>query len=79
MRRQTSSLAVKSVLLLPEYWGTPVGVLMFAELGKRAVAKGYLWADLSITSADNPTTPMLAEKMGAKIYKRYRVYKLPIS
>lgn len=79
MRRQTSSLAVKSVLLLPEYWGTPVGVLMFAELGKRAVAKGYHWADLSITSADNPTTPMLAEKMGAKIYKRYRVYKLPIS
>jgi GNAT superfamily N-acetyltransferase len=79
MRRQPRSLAVKSVLLLPEYWGTPVGVLMFAELGKRAVARGYSWADLSITSADNPTTPMLAERLGAKIYKRYRVYKLPVS
>ena len=79
MRRQPRCLAIKSVLILPEYWGTPVGVLLFAELGKRAIAKGYQWADLSITSDDNPNTPVLAEKLGAKIYKRYRVYKLPIS
>ena len=38
-------------------------------------AKGYRWADLSLTSADNPRTPQLAEHLGAVIYKRYRVYR----
>jgi hypothetical protein len=42
------------------------------------VPKGYHWADLSLTSEDNPNTPILAERVGAQLYKRYRVYRLPI-
>ena len=75
MRRQPQCLAVKSVLVPPEYWGRGVAVLLFAEMGRRAAAKGYTWLDLSITSEDNPNTPILAERMGARIYKRYRVYR----
>jgi len=78
MRRQPRCLAVKSVLVLPEYWGRGVAVLLFAEMGRRAVARGYTWLDLSITSEDNPHTPILARHMGARIYKRYRVYRLGI-
>jgi len=59
----------------PEYWDTGVAVLLFDEMARRAVAKGYQWADLSLTSADNPRTPQLAEHLGAVIYKRYRVYR----
>jgi GNAT superfamily N-acetyltransferase len=75
MRRQPECLTLKSVLIPPEYWGTGVGVLLFDEMAKRAVAKGYKWADLSLTSEDNPNTPMLIQRMGGKIYKRYRVYR----
>jgi GNAT superfamily N-acetyltransferase len=78
MRRQPDCLAVKSVLVSPEYWGTGVSVLLFDELAQRAKAKGFKWVDLSLTSEDNPNTPVLAERMGAKIYKRYRVYRLMI-
>jgi GNAT superfamily N-acetyltransferase len=78
MRRQPECLALKSVLVPPEHWGTGVAVLLFDEMAKRAVAKGYKWADLSLTSEDNPNTPILAERMGAKLYKRYRVYRLSI-
>jgi hypothetical protein len=46
---------------------------------RRAVAKGYKWADLSLTSDDNPNTPILAERIGARVYKRYRVYRLDIA
>jgi hypothetical protein len=42
---------------------------------KRATARGYKWLDLSLTSADNPATPILAERLGGTIYKRYRVYR----
>jgi len=76
MRRQPECLAIKSVLVLPEYWGTGVSVLLFAEMGRRAKAKGFKWLDLSLTSEDNPNTPILAERMGAELYKRYRVYRL---
>jgi len=77
-RDQPACIAVKSVLVLPEYWGTGVSLMLFSELAKRAKEKGYTWADLSLTSADNPKTPMLAERMGAKIYKRYRVYQISL-
>lgn len=72
---QPSGLAIKSVLVLPEYWGTGVSLMLFSEMVKRAQEKGFTWIDLSLTSEDNPKTPMLAERMGGKIYKRYRVYK----
>jgi len=78
MRRQPECLAVKSVLVSPEYWGTGVSVLLFDELARRAKAKGFKWVDMSLTSEDNPNTPVLAERMGARIYKRYRVYRLMI-
>ena len=78
MRRQPACLAVKSVLVLPEYWDTGVAVLLFDEMARRARAKGYQWVDLSLTSDDNPYTPTLAARMGAKLYKRYRVYQLEL-
>lgn len=74
---QPKGLAIKSVLVLPEYWGTGVSLMLFSEMLKRAQAKGYTWADLSLTSQENPKTPALAERMGARIYKRYRVYQKP--
>jgi GNAT superfamily N-acetyltransferase len=78
MRRKTESLTIKSVLVAPEHWGTGVAVLLFDEMAKRVLPRGYSWIDLSLTGADNPNTPILAEKMGARVYKRYRVYRLPI-
>jgi GNAT superfamily N-acetyltransferase len=75
-RKQPKSAAIKSVLVLPEYWGSGAAILMFSEMVKRLIERGYEWVDLSLTSADNPRTPVLAERMGAKIYKRYRVFRL---
>jgi GNAT superfamily N-acetyltransferase len=78
MRQPPKCLAIKSVLVLPEYWDTGVAVLLFDEMAKRAIPKGYTWLDLSLTSDDNPYTPTLADRAGAKLYKRYRVYRLKI-
>ncbi|MGE5248767.1 MAG: GNAT family N-acetyltransferase [Bacteroidota bacterium] len=73
------AISVKSVLVPPEHWDTGVGVLLFDELARRAAAKGYLWADLSITGEDNTDTWPLAHHMDAKIYKRYRTYRKQIA
>jgi GNAT superfamily N-acetyltransferase len=74
-RRQPECLAIKSVLVLPEYWNTGVAVLLFDEMLRRARARGFKWIDLSLTSEDNPASLILARRMGGRIYKRYRVYR----
>ncbi|MEN6300203.1 MAG: GNAT family N-acetyltransferase [Anaerolineaceae bacterium] len=75
MRCQPNCLAIKSVLVLPEYWDRGVSVVLFDEMAKRATSKGYKWIDLSLTSDDNPYTPELTQKMGGVLYKRYQVYR----
>jgi GNAT superfamily N-acetyltransferase len=77
-RRQPDCLSIKSLLVLPVYWNTGVSVLLFDEMVERARTRGYKWIDLSLTSADNPHTPTLATRLGAKLYKRYRVYRLEV-
>ena len=74
-RHKPKSIAIKSVVVPPEYWDTGVGVLLFDEMARRAAAKGYVWADMSLTGEDNPDTFPLAHRMGATIYKRYRFYE----
>jgi hypothetical protein len=68
-------LSIKSAVVPPEYWDTGVAVLLFDEMARRAIEKGYTWADLSLTGDENPDTWPLAHRLGAKIYKRYRFYK----
>jgi GNAT superfamily N-acetyltransferase len=74
-RYKPKSIAIKSVVVPPEYWDVGVGVLLFDEMARRATAKGYTWADMSLTGEDNPDTRPLALRMGAKVYKRYRFYE----
>ena len=76
--QQPECLSAKSVLVLPKYWNRGVVVLMMEEMYHRAREKGYRWIDMSITSADNPTSVITAEKLGAEIYKRWQVYHYPI-
>lgn len=78
LRRRPACLTVKSILVLREHWGSSAVMLLMGEMLARARAKGYRWVDLSLTSDDNPRTPILAERLGARIYKRYRVYRKAI-
>jgi hypothetical protein len=56
-----------------EHWGRRPPVRRDGQA--RHDARGFKWIDLSITSADNPATPVLAERLGGTIYKRWRVYR----
>ncbi|MGD0004392.1 MAG: GNAT family N-acetyltransferase [Anaerolineaceae bacterium] len=71
-------LAVKSALVPSEYWGSGVAILLFDQMVRTARARGYRWIDASLTSDDNPRTPALGVRFGAKIYKRIRVYRMQI-
>lgn len=53
----------------------PLSVAMYAEVLARGRAKGYQWAELSWTREDDSPINSGIANMGAKIYKRYRVYE----
>lgn len=72
-------LSVKSVVVPPEYWDTGLALLLFDEMAKRAAARGYQWADLSLTGENNPDTRPLALHTGAQVYKKYRLYRKEIA
>ncbi|TFH05106.1 MAG: GNAT family N-acetyltransferase [Spirochaetales bacterium] len=79
LRRKPGCLAVKSLLVLPEYHSSGVAALLFDEMARRAQDKGYTWVDLSLTSEANPQTPIIADRLGAVRYKRYQVYRRPVN
>lgn len=76
--KKPKCLSIKSIVVPPEYWDTGVAILLFAEMAKRAAARGYQWADMSLTGEENPDTWPLAHHMDAQIYKRYRFYRKEI-
>jgi len=47
---------------------------MYVEVAKRGKKKGYQWAELSWTREDDAPINLGIRSMGAKIYKKYRVY-----
>lgn len=78
LRRQPDCISMKSIAVDPDYWNRGIDALMVYEFARKAIAKGYKWADLSLTGEDNPMTPRLSTNLGAKEYKRYRIYALDI-
>jgi hypothetical protein len=51
---------------------------MYVEVAKRGIAKGYEWGELSWTREDDTPINLGIRSMGAKLYKKYRVYKKDI-
>jgi hypothetical protein len=51
---------------------------MYVDTAKRALAKGYDWAELSWTRDDDTPINLGIRAMGAEVYKTYRVYEKAI-
>jgi len=64
---------------MPEYRHTGLSYLLYSELEKRAVRRGYEWGELSWQLEDNEAINRFAASIGARLYKRYRIYERRIS
>lgn len=49
-----------------------LGALIYLEMARAALRKGYQWMNMSLTGEDNPMTNKLATHIGARADKRYR-------
>jgi len=78
-RQKIRSASFKILAIDPACWGYGLEVIMFLEMGKKLIEKGYTWVDGSLTNVLNPQTNKLATRFGAKIYRRYHEYQLSLS
>jgi hypothetical protein len=67
-------LGIKSELRhnMKRYGG--LSAAMYMEVARRGTAKGYEWSELSWTREDDAPINLGIRSMGAKVYKKYRVF-----
>lgn len=51
---------------------------LYVEVARRGEARGYEWGELSWTLEDNRPINLGIQSMGARVYKKYRVYEKAI-
>jgi hypothetical protein len=67
-------LGIRSELRGVRRYGA-LALAMCVEVAKRGERAGYQWAELSWTLEDNHRVNLGIRAMGAKVYKKYRVYE----
>jgi hypothetical protein len=72
-------LGIKSELRhnMKRYGG--LSAAMYMEVARRGTAKGYEWSELSWTREDDAPINLGIRSMGAKVYKKYRVFHKSIA
>jgi hypothetical protein len=64
--------------MLSEYREQGLDALIYQHIAQSSFRRGYQWVDLSLTGDDNPMTNKMAQRIGAVIDKRYRLYELAL-
>jgi hypothetical protein len=74
--KHIKSASFKIMAMEPAYWGYGLDSILYLEMAKAVIRKGYTWVDASLTGEDNPQTNKLLSRVGAYVYRRYRIYQL---
>lgn len=64
--------------VIEEYRGRGIDVLFYLETFQRGVARGYVWGELSWILEDNAPMNRALDMIGARVYKRYRIYEMAL-
>ena len=78
-KRKIDTARVLTFGIKEKYRQQGIDALMYYEVYKIGVAKGYRRGEMSWILEDNTLMNRAAENMGATLYKRYRIYDYPLS
>ncbi len=71
-------LRIITMGVVPKFQKRGIDSLMYMEVFNRGLEKGYKWAEISWVLESNELMRAMAEQIGAKIYKRYRIVEMPL-
>jgi GNAT superfamily N-acetyltransferase len=76
--RRIDVVSFKLMGVLEEYRRRGIDALLYLEAVRAVFDKGYEWLDGSLTSEYNPMVNLIAHRLGAERYKRYRLYRMTL-
>lgn len=76
--REIDIVSFKLMGILEEYRHRGIDAMLYLEALRNASRKGYQWLDGSLTSELNPMINLIAQHLGAEIYKHYRLYRMKL-
>jgi hypothetical protein len=75
---QIKSVRVITLGITKEHRNSGVDIVFYYKCFETAIKKGYVWAEMSWILEDNTAMNRAIERMGAVVYKKYRIYEMPI-
>ncbi|NCQ11595.1 MAG: hypothetical protein GW809_05525 [Bacteroidetes bacterium] len=74
LKRKITKIRIALMGIIPEYHGKGIDVMMHKEAIVNGIRKGYSSAELGWVLESNMNMVRLAERMGAVLDKKYRIY-----
>ena len=74
-RRKITGVRAIVFGVVPEFMHTGLAYLLYDEFEKAIIRKGYHWCELSWQLEDNQAINHFAASIGAKLYRKYRIYE----
>jgi GNAT superfamily N-acetyltransferase len=71
-------VSFKILMILPEFQGRGIEVLLVREVAKGIWKRGYREVDMSLAGEENIKSNRFTENLGFKVYLRYRIYERTI-
>ena len=72
------SLRVLIMGVIPEYHGRGLDMVLYSRIYTDGVKAGYNWAEMSWILETNQPMNSAIVRMGAELYKKYRIFEMPI-
>ncbi len=76
--KRINIISFKVAGVVEKYQGLGLEALLFLEMARAALSRGYIWVDLSLQAEENDKINHLIEHFQVENYKRYRVYHMPL-
>ena len=62
----------------PAFRRTGIDAILFLEVKKYGLARGYQWGEMSMLLEDNDLILKVSEHMGGRHYKTWRIYDMEL-
>lgn len=78
IKNKIDSMRILTMGIEHKYQKRGIDNIFYLDTFNRALKKGYEWGEISWVLEDNKLMTRAAELLGAKKYRTYRIYDLPL-
>jgi GNAT superfamily N-acetyltransferase len=78
IKNKINGVRIITMGVIPEFQKRGIDSVFYVETYNVGVKRGYTWAELSWVLEDNAMMNRVLDLLGAKLYKKYRIYEIDI-